>query len=75
MNEEYRLPDWVKPGAKFRVKVGNSILYHVRAVVDGQAVCRWWRPGRGWEHKVLEPEYFDVYREHIQVVGANDTTD
>ena len=66
MTAECELPDWVQPGRAFRVTIGagGKHLWHIRAVVDDRAVCRRWKNFQ-WEYKVLEPEFFDVYREHI----------
>lgn len=57
------LPPWVKPEASFDVVYGNDndALWHVRAVVDGMAVCRRWLKAKNrWHYEVLDPEYFEA---------------
>lgn len=45
------LPDWCEEGASF---IYLTMRYHVRGIVDGQAVCRRWRATkRRWEYEVL----------------------
>jgi len=62
-----RLPDWVQPGVSFRQKLGTTGIYHVRAIVDNQAVMRRWAKGH-WEYKCEGWEYFNVYAPFLRVV-------
>lgn len=59
------LPTWVKPGVSFRIVFGkgniNNKRYHVRGIVDGQAVLRSWNNyKRRWIYIVESPVWFYV---------------
>lgn len=59
------LPDWVKPGAVYRV---FNRKYHVRAIVDEMAVVReWWPTKQRWNYTVEDDIYFAVTGEHLVV--------
>jgi hypothetical protein len=46
------LPDWCEEGASFRYL---AMRWHVRGIVDGQAVCRRWRiDKRRWAYDVID---------------------
>ena len=50
------LPDWVTPGISYRI---NGKKYHVRGIIDGQAVVCWWSRERlRWRYFVEGPEWF-----------------
>lgn len=60
------LPKWVTPGALFRYNFGPENTYtgrefHVRAIVDGQAVIREWSDKTGWLYTIEGPSYFRAY--------------
>lgn len=57
-----KLPPECRPGAKYR---SFGKLYHVRAIVDGQAVIRWWSPRKGWQYIVEGPIHFHVYKDNV----------
>ncbi|TGV72775.1 hypothetical protein EN801_042390, partial [Mesorhizobium sp. M00.F.Ca.ET.158.01.1.1] len=64
------LPDWVKPGAVYRV---GDRKYHVRGIVDGMAVVRYWRRAKQrWEYSVEDDTYFAVYGDRVVVEKAVD---
>lgn len=61
-----KLPKWVQPGASFKYNFGPENTYtgrefHVRAIVDGQAVIREWKEDSGWCYTVEGPYYFKSY--------------
>lgn len=65
------LPDWVKPGAKYRNPRGH--LCHIRGVVDDQVVVRtWWPTKRRWNYTCeptfvfIEPDFADFYK-HVSL--------
>jgi|GEM_PF-3549988 len=65
------LPDECQPGRSFDVYYGDgnphNRLWHVRAIVDGLAVCRTWsRNKQYWRYDCLEPAYFHAFRSHIK---------
>jgi hypothetical protein len=66
-----RLPDWVQAGVSFRQEVGSRdrhILFHIRAVVDEQAVIRCWEKGKGrWKYKCEGWEYFMAFGPSLRV--------
>lgn len=65
-----RLPDWVQPGVSFRQDTGSTEsrrTYHVRALVDNQAVMRRWVKGN-WEYKCEGWEYFNVFSPFLRLV-------
>lgn len=72
MTDQCVLPDWVKPGVTFRLEFKHGKkhnLRRVRAIVDGNAVTRYWTdPSRGWVYEVQDPEWFETYKKHIKVV-------
>ena len=54
------LPDWVKPGISFHYSTDQK-KYHVRAIVDEQAVLRWWgKTKQRWHYSVEPVEWFAV---------------
>ncbi len=58
-----KLPKWVQPGASFKYNFGAENTYtgrefHIRAIVDGQAVIREWKDSSGWSYTVEGPYYF-----------------
>lgn len=68
--ERYTLPEWIKPGVKFRVFYGegnvNNRVMHVRGVVDGWAVVRSWsRAKQRWNYTVKHPVFFAVNEDCI----------
>lgn len=65
-----RLPDWVQPGVSFRQEVGSKdrhFTYHIRGIVDGQAVLRRWAKGH-WDYKCEGWEYFNIMGPFLRVV-------
>lgn len=71
----HELPDWVKPGASFKLDYGagniNNAKYHVRAVVDGLAVLRQWSTGKQrWFYSTEWPSFFHVNADHIGKIEA-----
>jgi hypothetical protein len=45
------MPIEIKPGMSLWKRSGPyTTKYHVRAIVDNVAVCRWWSPRRGWRY-------------------------
>ena len=65
------LPDWVVVGASFRETHAHGRLLHVRGIVDGQAVLRYWRTSkRYWQYVVEGPIYFALGVEYgtIEIV-------
>lgn len=55
------LPDWVKPGASYTI---HGRKYHVRGIVDGQAVVReWWPSKQRWNYAVISAIDFEVWKE------------
>lgn len=70
------LPDWVKPGVKFRVFYQpdnpNNRTMHVRAIVDGQVVLRqWWPSKRRWNYTVEHPSFFYYSGDFIHPAGRS----
>lgn len=67
------LPHWCKPGVSFTLDYGpenpaSKTVYHVRGIVDGRAVMRYWRPvKRRWEYFVEDDVYFMVLSANIRV--------
>ncbi|RWF33759.1 hypothetical protein [Mesorhizobium sp.] len=62
---ENTLPDWVKPGAVYKV---HDRKFHVRGIVDGMAVVREWRPSKQrWQYTVEDDIYFEVAGDRIVV--------
>ncbi len=62
------IPPWVVPGVSFRETYGNSNdkLWHVRGVVDGAVVCRYWRRHKNrWQYEVLDWTWFDVFNDRL----------
>jgi hypothetical protein len=54
--DEIELPAWVRPGAQFRMLNQH---WHVRAIVDGGALCRTWRPSKErWRYQWIGPDAF-----------------
>jgi hypothetical protein len=54
--DEIELPAWVQPGAQFRMLNQH---WQVRAIVDGGAVCRAWRPSKKrWRYEWIDPKAF-----------------
>lgn len=52
------LPDWVQPGVSFRAR---GERWHVRGLVDDQAVCRRWRSEKQWWHyECIDPFWFEI---------------
>lgn len=50
------LPKWVATGARF---MWCRNLWHVRAIVDGGAVCRRWRTTKQrWQYEWFDPFMF-----------------
>jgi hypothetical protein len=75
MTAPVQLPAWVSVGRSFEERYGNEndVLWHVRGLVDGMAVCRRWRAEkRRWHYEVLHPIWFDVLKDrlHIRNGGA-----
>lgn len=70
--DESILPDWVKPGAMFVYtgKAYDGRKFHVRGIVDGMAVIRFWRPAkRRWQYIVEDDLYFEAFAGVIKVVS------
>jgi hypothetical protein len=66
---ECEIPEWVQPGASF--KSDYMRLKHVRAIVDGQAVCRFWKRSKHhWQYEVLDAVWFQVYEKHLEIRPA-----
>lgn len=64
------LPDWVKPGSKFRVFYSegnpNNRTLHIRGIVDDRAIVREWFPSKQrWYYEALEVYWFDVFEPRI----------
>jgi hypothetical protein len=60
------LPDWVKVGAAFST---GEDKWHVRALVDGGALCRRWRAAkRRWHYEFLDDTWFSVWSGRIKTV-------
>lgn len=69
MNAGYPLPSWVQAGARFNDTTSprKAVLWHVRAVVDGYAVCcRWDASKQRWHYAILEPEFFEVREANLK---------
>ncbi len=65
------LTEWVQPGVSFSLFYQrgnpNNMRYHVRGIVDGQVVVRYWRKTKGWWHyEVLDPTWFEVNDRYIK---------
>ncbi len=70
MAEEEPLPDWVGVGAKFRY---IKRVYHVRGIVDGNAVlAEWWRSKQYWKYTVEPPCHFTIAKDSIKVLKKAD---
>jgi hypothetical protein len=58
------LPDWVRPGAKFRYEPHPSRheLHHVRAIVDDDVVVlrRWIKTKNRWHYWIEQEVWFEV---------------
>jgi hypothetical protein len=74
------LPDWVKPGASFSVgrhaRAGHTPRdprrFHVRGIVDGQAVLReWWRSKQRWNYTIEHPYYFRAFEPLISHISRS----
>lgn len=66
------LPDYIRPGAVYRVIYGDghqaNQRHHVRAIVDGRAVVkRWIRHKARWHYEVCDAIYYSVLAERIKV--------
>jgi hypothetical protein len=67
-----QLPEWVKPGAKYRYDFGpdnrnTGRTFHVRGIVDGRAVIREWSKSRKrWIYTVEGGVEFQVMADHIK---------
>lgn len=62
------LPEWVRPGIKFRC---FRTVYHVRGIVDGQAVMRRWRfSERYWVYEVEDEFWFKINEPHIKRIKS-----
>lgn len=67
------LPDWVKPGARFKYNfptpeknVNHGRKFEVRGIVDGMAVIReWWRNKGRYNYTVEGWWYFDAFGDRI----------
>lgn len=69
----YELPDWIKPGASFKLYYNrgnpNNAKYEVRAVVDGRVVLReWFKEKERWNYSIENSPFFHFNREHIVAV-------
>lgn len=65
-----KLPEWAVPGASFDETYGNDQdkLWHVRGIVDEQAVCRSWHRGKQcWRYEVLSPAWFFTLEKYDNV--------
>jgi hypothetical protein len=68
---ETGLPEWVEVGATFTWKYKpdnrhHGRKFHVRGIVDGQAVlAEWWKHKQRWNYTVEPPEYFEAYGDVI----------
>ncbi len=73
MSDMSQLPDWVKPGVSFRYVFtpdnGNhGRKFHIRGIVDGQAVVREWsRAKQRWHYTVEHPVYFHMIEDSIEL--------
>jgi hypothetical protein len=69
---EQTIPQWALPGTSFyehyeRSGAVNNRLWHVRAIVDGAAVCRYWRRGKQrWQYEVLDWTWFHVLNGRLE---------
>lgn len=60
------LPDWVRPGASYTMKT-TRIVHHVRAIVDDQAVVRYWRRSKQrWQYECLDEYWYLAFDDQIK---------
>lgn len=79
-DERSELPEWVKPGAIFRMyygpkHIGNRKMY-IRAIVDGnQVVYRYWRKRKRYWHYVVEEDFlFQEYEKSPHFILVKQAT-
>lgn len=77
--KQITLPDWVKPGAVFAIDYGpgnpNNREYHVRGVVDDEAVLRVWSEhSERWKYLTEGESYFYVNAAYITVKTEAEVT-
>lgn len=64
--ETGRLPDWVKPGVRFKLDFGLSNRREIRGIVDDQAIVRTWLVHKKrWHYEALDDIWFAVNAQHI----------
>ena len=57
-----KLPEWVKPGVSYSY---FNRRFHVRGIVDGQAVLReWWPHKKRWNYSVEDPVFYEIADRH-----------
>ena len=58
------LPPWIQPGVKFHL---FNAIWHVRGIVDDQAVLRRWSQAkRRWIYRVEDEVFFHVNRDDMR---------
>ncbi|MCZ7861504.1 hypothetical protein O9X98_08840 [Agrobacterium salinitolerans] len=66
-----KLPEWVQPGASFKLDYHPDRKFHVQGIVDGMAVLReWWPSKQRWNYTVESPTYFHVNRDNVTAIKA-----
>ena len=78
MNDDNtKLPDWVRPGVSFRQEAGpkdRHIVFHIRGIVDDQAVLRHWRKSKGrWEYECEDWAYFNAFGASLRVLESGES--